>query len=476
MAIDFVNGGSSGPVPGRTPSSSAPDAAADLHDAALFQGAIDAQVLLEALAMASDGGAQTGLNDTTATASRPASSSRRGHGQDDLDPRTDKDRRSDRDAVEGLPAALWWSPAILQPIDRHVRAAGDGAETPADSTATAPAGHDDGQLMPEPPHDLKPLGRPGDLGATADAGASDVAVMRLADESTAPPTAPLTAAAGAPSLKAAILRAIRSQGAAGDPLPVASTERVDPQPKSEAPPTPALTREMVRGAAQDKTTPASSAAPPIAQRPAAAAPLTATAEARPQARGFTADSGSSSDSSRDRAALRSSDPAGALHSRNSMVPLSPASFQGAVTSALAAAMPNGTATTARADEASVGAPVVQSMLMQYRAGGGTAVVQLDPEFLGGVKISLTVADGQVTASLQAEKPDVRAWLEANQSTLRQGLAGQGLTLEQLSVTAPDHRDEWTPPDRERRQQQHEPPPQPRRRVRDDEAGAFEVVV
>jgi flagellar hook-length control protein FliK len=118
--------------------------------------------------------------------------------------------------------------------------------------------------------------------------------------------------------------------------------------------------------------------------------------------------------------------------------------------------------------------IVQSMRMQYRDGIGTAVITLDPEFLGGVAISIHVANGAVTATLQADNPQVRAWLEANEPMLRQGLETQGLTLDRLVVAKEAPRDEAPSADDHRRQQQPEPEEKPR--PRRHETATFEVIV
>jgi flagellar hook-length control protein FliK len=118
--------------------------------------------------------------------------------------------------------------------------------------------------------------------------------------------------------------------------------------------------------------------------------------------------------------------------------------------------------------------IVQSMRMQYRDGIGTAVITLDPEFLGGVAISIHVANGAVTATLQADNPQVRAWLEANEPMLRQGLESQGLTLDRLVVAKESPRDDAPSADDHRRQQQPEPEDKPR--PRRHETATFEVIV
>jgi flagellar hook-length control protein FliK len=113
--------------------------------------------------------------------------------------------------------------------------------------------------------------------------------------------------------------------------------------------------------------------------------------------------------------------------------------------------------------------LVQSMRTQFRNGIGEAVVRLNPDHLGAVSISLRVERGTVTASVAAESPSVRAWLESQEQTLRQNLAGQGLNLDRL-VVHPDERDQARQQDEaaSKRRQPRNPP--------DPDAPVFEIIV
>jgi flagellar hook-length control protein FliK len=112
------------------------------------------------------------------------------------------------------------------------------------------------------------------------------------------------------------------------------------------------------------------------------------------------------------------------------------------------------------------------MRLQMRDGVGTAVVHLEPDYLGAVSISLRVENGVVTASLHAENPQVRAWMETNAPLLRESLAGQGLSLDRLLVT-----DEHIVDDQSQgRQQRQDQEQQTRQRPRRSGAATFEVVV
>ena len=127
------------------------------------------------------------------------------------------------------------------------------------------------------------------------------------------------------------------------------------------------------------------------------------------------------------------------------------------------------------NEQAVMSSIVQSMRMQYRDGVGTATLRLDPEFLGGVAISLQVTHGSVTATVRADSPEVRAWLEANEPALRQGLAEQGLSLDRLVVTDDEPAEDRQPPD-ERRRSPQQGQKNGKSRERRSETATFEVVV
>jgi flagellar hook-length control protein FliK len=124
-----------------------------------------------------------------------------------------------------------------------------------------------------------------------------------------------------------------------------------------------------------------------------------------------------------------------------------------------------------ASEGLVMPQIVQAMRVQMRNGVGEARVQLEPEHLGAVTVALRIEHGRVTATITADAPDVRRWIDGHQSMLRDALADQGLELTRFVVN-PDS----DPPEREPR----EPEPSPRRRrgPRVGESGPvrFEVLV
>lgn len=126
------------------------------------------------------------------------------------------------------------------------------------------------------------------------------------------------------------------------------------------------------------------------------------------------------------------------------------------------------------NEAGVARAIVQGMRLQWRAGVGEAVVQLDPKYLGVVSIALKVDNGVVTATLRADDPGVRSWMEANELLLRQGLADHGLSLARLVVSEPQQTKEQE--FQEGRPQQERQTPHRKFARPNAESSTFEVVV
>jgi len=112
--------------------------------------------------------------------------------------------------------------------------------------------------------------------------------------------------------------------------------------------------------------------------------------------------------------------------------------------------------------------VVRAIQLAWRHGVGEARVQLQPEHLGHVTVSLRVAHGTVTAMLRAESALAQERIQAHQHELRSALEAQGLRVGAIVVAVdPD----------ERRQQPHpEPTPrQARAPGRAEPAQPFEIV-
>lgn len=64
----------------------------------------------------------------------------------------------------------------------------------------------------------------------------------------------------------------------------------------------------------------------------------------------------------------------------------------------------------------------------------SASLQLSPEHLGPVQVSISVRDGQASVWFGATQPDTRAALQQSLPQLRQLFAGQGLTLADAGVS------------------------------------------
>jgi flagellar hook-length control protein FliK len=121
--------------------------------------------------------------------------------------------------------------------------------------------------------------------------------------------------------------------------------------------------------------------------------------------------------------------------------------------------------------------IVQSIRVQALDLGGEARVRLRPSYLGEVVVSVKVDAGTVTATLQADTPAVRRWIETHEASLRIGLADHGLHLDRLIVSEPS-KSESEPGERRRQSPQDQPARHaPRRSApNEEEAGTFEVVV
>jgi flagellar hook-length control protein FliK len=124
----------------------------------------------------------------------------------------------------------------------------------------------------------------------------------------------------------------------------------------------------------------------------------------------------------------------------------------------------------RGEEAAVLPQIVQSIRLHAVQGTTEARVQLRPEHLGNLNITLKVEQNRVTATIQADVAAVRAWIESHESSLRQALSEQGLELARLVVRPDDQQASGEEPNRDR------PRRQPRRRSWRDEEATFEVLV
>lgn len=125
--------------------------------------------------------------------------------------------------------------------------------------------------------------------------------------------------------------------------------------------------------------------------------------------------------------------------------------------------------------------LVEVMTWQRREGGGQAEVQLHPEYLGAVTVSVQVQRGVVRAVIRAESTQALDRLAAEMGSLQEALAERGLTLDHLelkedpALAARHAREGGRDAGREdAREQSREPEARPRRRWADG-AQRFEDV-
>jgi flagellar hook-length control protein FliK len=91
--------------------------------------------------------------------------------------------------------------------------------------------------------------------------------------------------------------------------------------------------------------------------------------------------------------------------------------------------------------------VVRAVHLQWRQGVGEARLQLHPEHLGQLTVTLRVEGGMVSAVLRTESRLALERIEANQHELRTALEQLGLRLDQFVVGIdPDARGRRQPPE------------------------------
>jgi len=77
--------------------------------------------------------------------------------------------------------------------------------------------------------------------------------------------------------------------------------------------------------------------------------------------------------------------------------------------------------------------VVRGMHAMLNHRGGSMVMRLDPPELGQLRLQMTVANGQVSASFEAQTAQTHALLKQNLAMLKTSLEAQGLSVERLTV-------------------------------------------
>ena len=128
-----------------------------------------------------------------------------------------------------------------------------------------------------------------------------------------------------------------------------------------------------------------------------------------------------------------------------------------MTHPVAATPPPEAATLPPAVGEQVMSQLVSSLKMQWKDGIGEATMQLRPDALGAVTVSLRVDHGAVTAVVRAESAQVQEWVLQHQQSLRQHMEAAGLRLDDLSVNPDDRGQRQQREDASQQQHRRRPP-------------------
>lgn len=104
--------------------------------------------------------------------------------------------------------------------------------------------------------------------------------------------------------------------------------------------------------------------------------------------------------------------------------------------------------------------LIDAIRVQARSGVREARIRLRPDVLGEVSMVIAVAGRVVSATIEAESPVVRHWMERHEGLLRERLSEQGLQLAHFDVKA-----EERPRDGERQRREPRDAPQPQMMTR-----------
>lgn len=96
-------------------------------------------------------------------------------------------------------------------------------------------------------------------------------------------------------------------------------------------------------------------------------------------------------------------------------------------------LPQGTDRSLPVNHREVLEQIVQKAELLLRNNASEMKIDLKPEFLGKMTISIAVEEGVLTARFMAENQQVRQMLEANMNSLRQTLEAQGVRVEKTEV-------------------------------------------
>lgn len=89
--------------------------------------------------------------------------------------------------------------------------------------------------------------------------------------------------------------------------------------------------------------------------------------------------------------------------------------------------------------------IVKAAKVHITEGRSDIALRLDPPHLGTVQMNVSVAEGTVTATLQASTESARQVLQSDLATLKQNLADAGINVDKIEVSvgsSPDHSQGW----------------------------------
>jgi flagellar hook-length control protein FliK len=120
--------------------------------------------------------------------------------------------------------------------------------------------------------------------------------------------------------------------------------------------------------------------------------------------------------------------------------------------------PTGSATLSTVDDQALGQQIVQGIRLQWQGGVGQATIQLQPEHLGSVTVSLKVEGQSVSADIQAETSTAQHWISTHETELRSGLERHGLTLQRFVVSHDESQQQRRFAEQQPRRRQEQPRP------------------
>ena len=89
-----------------------------------------------------------------------------------------------------------------------------------------------------------------------------------------------------------------------------------------------------------------------------------------------------------------------------------------------------------------GADIVKQIINSVKVSGNTSIqsmeIQLNPEHLGKVNLTVTSKNGVITAQIVAQNEEVKKALESQIATLKENFESQGIKIEAVEVTVQSH--------------------------------------